>query len=78
MLVAIAEPDVRVWTNVAEVHLEFFASIEAIADAKAEILEGATGETALVANADDPLVMARAAGFAGTRRHLRNACRAPR
>jgi len=65
-LVAIAEPDVRVWTNVAEVHLEFFGSIEAIADAKAEILEGATGKTALVANADDPRVMARAAGFAGT------------
>ena len=65
-LVAIAEPDVRVWTNVAEVHLEFFASVEAIADAKAEILEGATGKTALVANADDSRVMARAAGFAGT------------
>ena len=65
-LVAIAEPDVRVWTNVAEVHLEFFASVEAIADAKAEILEGATGKTALVANADDPRVMTRAAGFAGT------------
>ncbi len=65
-LVAIAEPDVRVWTNVAEVHLEFFASVEAIADAKAEILQGATGKTALVANADDPRVMTRAAGFAGT------------
>ena len=38
-LVAIAEPDVRVWTNVAEVHIEFFASIDAIADAKAEMLE---------------------------------------
>jgi UDP-N-acetylmuramoyl-tripeptide--D-alanyl-D-alanine ligase len=65
-LVAIAEPDVRVWTNVAEVHLEFFASVEAIADAKAEILEGATGRATLVANADDPRVVARAAGFAGT------------
>ena len=64
-LVAIAEPDVRVWTNVAEVHLEFFASVEAIADAKAEILEGATGKTTLVANADDSRVMVRAAGFAG-------------
>ncbi len=71
-LVAIAEPDVRVWINVAEVHLEFFASVEAIADAKAEILEGATGKTALVANADDPRVMARAAGFAGDARHLRD------
>jgi UDP-N-acetylmuramoyl-tripeptide--D-alanyl-D-alanine ligase len=65
-LVAIAEPDVRVWTNVAEVHIEFFPSIEAIADAKAEVLEKATADTVLVANADDPLVMARAPRFAGT------------
>ena len=40
-LVRIAEPDVRVWTNVGEAHLGFFASLDAIADAKAEILEGA-------------------------------------
>ena len=65
-LVAIAEPDVRVWTNVAEVHSEFFPSIDAIADAKAEILEGARDDTVLVANADDPLVMARAKRFRGT------------
>jgi len=64
-LVAIAEPDVRVWTNVAEVHTEFFASLDEVADAKAEVLEHATARTVLVANADDPLVMARAAGFRG-------------
>ncbi len=64
-LVAIADPDVRVWTNVAEVHIEFFASIDAIADAKAEVLEGATATTVLVANADDPRVMSRAGGFPG-------------
>src|SRR5512140_1450964 len=29
-LVDIAEPDVRVWTNVAELHLEFFPSVDAI------------------------------------------------
>ena len=64
-LVSIAEPDTRVWTNVAEVHTAFFESIDGIADAKAEILEGATAETALVANADDPLVMARVPRFPG-------------
>ena len=64
-LVRIAEPDVRVWTNVGEAHLGFFASVEAIADAKAEILEGATKTSVLVANADDPLVTARARSFAG-------------
>ncbi len=64
-LVSIAEPDVRVWTNVAEVHTEFFPSIEAIADAKAELLLGATANTVLVANADDPRVVARIGGFPG-------------
>jgi UDP-N-acetylmuramoyl-tripeptide--D-alanyl-D-alanine ligase len=64
-LVAIAEPDVRVWTNVGDAHLGFFASPDAIADAKAEILERATASTVLVCNADDSRVMARVATFAG-------------
>jgi len=64
-LVAVAEPDVRVWTNVGEAHLGFFESEDAIADAKAEILEGANAETLLVANADDDRVASRAKRFAG-------------
>ena len=64
-LVRIAEPEVRVWTNVGPAHLEFFGSVEAIADAKAEILEGAGSAHMLVANADDPLVMVRARRFGG-------------
>jgi UDP-N-acetylmuramoyl-tripeptide--D-alanyl-D-alanine ligase len=64
-LVEIAEPDVRVWTNVGDAHLGFFASPEAIADAKGEILQRATSATLLVCNADDPRVMARARAFAG-------------
>jgi UDP-N-acetylmuramoyl-tripeptide--D-alanyl-D-alanine ligase len=64
-LVAIAEPDVRVWTNVGDAHLGFFASPDAIADAKAEILEGASPDTLLVCNADDPRVMSRVGGFPG-------------
>jgi len=61
VLVNLAEPDVRVWTLVAEVHSAFFPSLEAIADAKAEILEGAEAGSLVVANAADPLVMARVA-----------------
>jgi len=64
-LVHVAEPEVRVWTNVGEAHLGFFKSVEAIADAKAEILEDATSGTVLVANADDPRIAARTASFAG-------------
>jgi UDP-N-acetylmuramoyl-tripeptide--D-alanyl-D-alanine ligase len=64
-LIGIAEPDVRVWTNVGDAHLGFFASVDAIADAKAEILEGADAATRLVANADDDRVMTRIASFPG-------------
>ena len=67
-LVAIADPEVRVWTNVGDAHLGFFESADAIADAKAEILEGATADDVLVCNADDPRVMVRARRFAGRTR----------
>jgi UDP-N-acetylmuramoyl-tripeptide--D-alanyl-D-alanine ligase len=65
VLVDIARPDVRVWTNVGDAHIGFFGSREAIADAKGEILEQADADTLLVCNADDPLVMARVAAFPG-------------
>ena len=64
-LVEIATPDMRVWTNVGDAHLGFFASADAIADAKAEILEGAGADTVLVCNADDRRVMARVRTFPG-------------
>lgn len=64
-LVRVAEPDVRVWTNVGEAHLGFFASVDAIADAKAEIFEAASPATVLVANADEDRIVARLPSFAG-------------
>jgi UDP-N-acetylmuramoyl-tripeptide--D-alanyl-D-alanine ligase len=64
-LVGIAEPDVRVWTNVGDAHLGFFASPDEIADAKGEILEQARDRDVLVANADDPRIAARSPRFAG-------------
>jgi UDP-N-acetylmuramoyl-tripeptide--D-alanyl-D-alanine ligase len=64
-LVAIAEPELRVWTNVGDAHIGFFGSADAIADAKAEILERAAPNHVLVCNADDGRVMARAGAFAG-------------
>jgi UDP-N-acetylmuramoyl-tripeptide--D-alanyl-D-alanine ligase len=66
-LVRIAEPDIRVWTNVGDAHLGFFASVDAIADAKAEILEEARPGDVLVCAADDTRVMARAKAFQGRR-----------
>jgi len=64
-LVGIAEPEVRVWTNVGDAHLGFFASAEAIADAKAEIVEAARPSDLLVAGADDGRIRARIGAFSG-------------
>jgi UDP-N-acetylmuramoyl-tripeptide--D-alanyl-D-alanine ligase len=64
-LVAIAEPDVRVWTNVGDAHLGFFESPDAIADAKGEILEHSGSDTLLVANANDRRIMSRVGIFTG-------------
>lgn len=64
-LVGMAQPEVRVWTNVGDAHLGFFASADAIADAKGEILDQAQAEDVLVANADDHRILARAGAFAG-------------
>jgi len=65
VLVDIAKPDVRVWINVGDAHLGHFASRDAIADAKAEILEDTSANDVLICNADDPLVLERARNFAG-------------
>jgi UDP-N-acetylmuramoyl-tripeptide--D-alanyl-D-alanine ligase len=64
-LIGIAEPDVRVWTNVGDAHLGFFASADAIADAKGEILDQARPGDLLIANADDERIAARIRDFAG-------------
>jgi UDP-N-acetylmuramoyl-tripeptide--D-alanyl-D-alanine ligase len=61
-LAEIARPEVGVVTRVAPVHLEFFASIDEIALAKRELIEGLQGrESIAVLNADD----SRVAQFAG-------------
>jgi UDP-N-acetylmuramoyl-tripeptide--D-alanyl-D-alanine ligase len=55
-LSSIARPDVAVITMVAPVHLEFFDSVDAIAAAKAEILEGLDADGVAVLNWEDPRV----------------------
>jgi UDP-N-acetylmuramoyl-tripeptide--D-alanyl-D-alanine ligase len=61
-LAAIAEPELALVTNVAPVHLEFFASVEEIALAKRELVEGLAGKDSVaVLNADDPRVASFAA-----------------
>lgn len=52
-LTQIAPPDVGVVTIVAPAHLEFFTSIDEIAEAKAEMIRGITSGGTAVLNADD-------------------------
>jgi UDP-N-acetylmuramoyl-tripeptide--D-alanyl-D-alanine ligase len=69
-LAEIAKPDVGVVTNVAPVHLEFFSSIDEIALAKRELIEGLGGpDPVAVLNADDSRV-ARFAEVARGRIHF--------
>ena len=65
-LAAIARPDVGVVTRVSPAHLEFFVSVDEIALAKRELIEGLNGrESVAVLNADDPRVAAFAAHAPG-------------
>src|ERR1700693_286475 len=60
-LAEIARPDVGVVTRVSPAHLEFFSSVDEIALAKRELIEGLNGKDSVaVLNADD----ARVAAFA--------------
>jgi UDP-N-acetylmuramoyl-tripeptide--D-alanyl-D-alanine ligase len=53
-LVRLVRPHVAIVTTVEPVHLEFFPSIEAIADAKSEIFLGLEPDGAAVLNHDNP------------------------
>ena len=53
-LTRLVRPDVAVITTVEPAHLGFFASVEAIADAKAEIFNGMEKRGAAVLNRDNP------------------------
>jgi UDP-N-acetylmuramoyl-tripeptide--D-alanyl-D-alanine ligase len=53
-LTEMVKPHVAIITTVAPVHLEFFDSVEAIADAKAEIFAGLVPGGVAILNADNP------------------------
>ena len=53
-LTGIAPPDVAVVTNVAPVHLAFLESLEAVGEAKGEMIDGLKPGGTAVLNGDDP------------------------
>jgi UDP-N-acetylmuramoyl-tripeptide--D-alanyl-D-alanine ligase len=57
-LCQVARPQVGVVTNVGLAHMEMFRTAEAVADAKAELVETLAGDGVAVLNADDPVVAA--------------------
>jgi len=64
-LTRIAPPDVAVITNIRPVHTAYFSSLQEIARAKKEILEGTKPGGTAVVNGDDPLARKIAADWQG-------------
>ena len=56
-------PEVGVWLNHAEDHLDWHGTMDAYADAKARVWAAQGPDEVAIANADDPVVMSRAAGI---------------
>jgi len=63
-------PDVGVLTNLAPDHLDRYPSVDAYYADKRLLFRNATKESVWVLNADDPAVLALAAGAAGTVSHF--------
>lgn len=66
-LASLVAPHEGVLTNVGPVHLEFFPSVEAIAEAKGELIPHLPADGTLFYNAGDPLVRGLARRHPGTR-----------
>src|SRR5437867_10760619 len=57
MLAGLTRPDVAVYTNIGPVHIEFFGTLDRIAEAKRELLETMARNGTVVLNVDNEYVM---------------------
>jgi UDP-N-acetylmuramoyl-tripeptide--D-alanyl-D-alanine ligase len=64
-LAGLTHPDVGVYTNIGPVHIEFFGTIEKIAEAKRELLENVKPGGTIIINVDNKYVMDISRGFEG-------------
>jgi len=65
LLAGLTHPDVGVYTNIGPVHIEFFGTIEKIAEAKKELLDNLAPSGTVVLNVDNEYVMNISRGFTG-------------
>jgi len=66
-LAGLTHPDIGVYTNIGPVHIEFFGTVEKIAEAKRELLENVKPGGTIVLNTDNEHVMRISEGFTGTK-----------
>lgn len=64
-LAGLTHPDVGVYTNIGPVHIEFFGTVEKIAEAKRELLENVKPGGTIVINVDNTHVVRISEGFQG-------------
>lgn len=67
LMAGLTHPDVGVYTNIGPVHIEFFGTVEKIAEAKRELLENVKPGGTIVVNVDNEHVVRISEGFQGTK-----------
>lgn len=67
LMAGLTHPDIGVYTNIGPVHIEFFGTVEKIAEAKAELLENVKRDGTIVINVDNEHVMRISERFPGTK-----------
>jgi UDP-N-acetylmuramoyl-tripeptide--D-alanyl-D-alanine ligase len=65
LMAGLTHPDIGVYTNIGPVHIEFFGTVEKIAEAKRELLENVKPGGTIVINVDNEHVVRISQGFEG-------------